>query len=918
MNFKSTALLFGLVLGMLWLFGLMLDYRRITQDVTYVVPSLHDSADLDIVSVKMVQKEKDQKPQEYVFTKEKDTWKLEQPPLKPKIKVENFKVDQIIRQIKDVRKDDEADVTNDLATYGLDHPSLTVTLRGAEKKGDKEAVKEWQFFVGNTSPDKTFVYVNSSDKPNKVMGARRSTLDSVLFKDVAALRSKSLLDAPESSVRYIDVKGEPGELELKKTEEGTWQFLKPNYGVADFEGKTPPASPLAAVPPKQEGGIKGLLGAINAIRVGGEGDFEPLKDSPLSSYGLEEGKEWLRIQLGTGGIKKEELTKETLLVGQKVSSRSQQYYARMANDDGVVKIDAKLLEPILKVLDKPGQLRSRDLIPIDTKDVDAVDIRHGKELKEVLKLRHPEGKDWKLYVGKESHKADEKGMKSLLETLRGKGEIREFFDESEADAKKKDAERGLDQPTADVSLWSGGIDKKEDKGDKDEKKEKKEKDKEDAKEKDRKADDAEPSLRKDAKPAVTLTFGKTEKDLVYVKRETKEGIVSRLAVPKSILEKALPAEGPLAFFDTALPQFDLDQVTQLEIDKGSDKLVVQKGHGDQAERWLLKDRKDYAGRNFADTPQVTAILQNLGNLHVQKWISKLDPKEDLDKFGLKKPAITVTVMVTKDKLPAAAVASMMALAGPPVPGRPVLAAVSLLAGKAADKGEAVVFKFGKETKEKDTPAVYALRSEVHYLFQVAPDLLKTLREADLRDRSWLTLMQPCLDAGLLGTLAGPQGPGQLVAASPLLTGSVLSFDAAKVKEIKLAVRTKVELRHLAFQRAKDKTWEDKSGLQEFTLEQKKVNQLVTWLADLRAERFIFLTPGPREEQKLTAKDAAVKIDLVFEDGKTVTFTAGAPHDKSFYASTSAWPNAVFLVPQTRIEPLQEGAGYFGKARVAAR
>src|SRR5262249_28790946 len=178
---------------------------------------------------------------------------------------------------------------------------------------------------------------------------------------------------------------------------------------------------------------------------------------------------------------------------------------------------------------------------------------------------------------------------------------KEFVDEPDDEAKKKDAERGLDQPQAEVVLYKGGLEKEETKDDdakgKKDKKDKKDKDKK-AKENDKgkkeKKKDEEPKLKKDAKPIVTLTFGKTDKDMVYVKRVTQDGLVSRFAVPKSIIEKVLPAEGVLAFFDTALPSFELANVTGLEVDKDGDKIVVEKGHGEQSSRWLLKDRKDYA------------------------------------------------------------------------------------------------------------------------------------------------------------------------------------------------------------------------------------------------------------------------------------------------------------------------------------
>src|SRR5262249_11228819 len=150
--------------------------------------------------------------------------------------------------------------------------------------------------------------------------------------------------------------------------------------------------------------------------------------------------------------------------------------------------------------------------------------------------------------------------------------------------------------------------------------------------------------------------------------------------------------------------------------------------------------------------------------------------------------------------------------------------------------------------DKDTQVNYALSNKNDYLFQVPAGLVKLLKDTDLRDRSWLTLFQPVLDAGMVGT-----GPQMLLAAAPILSRQVLTFDVAKVRAVKLTVLTKVEERTMSFAHSKkdDKSWEDNSGLQKFNLDPEKVNELVKWLADLKAERFISLTGGPRAEQKLT-------------------------------------------------------------------
>src|SRR5262249_5651243 len=157
MNFKSTALLFGLLLGMLWLFGLMLSTRKASQDEGFVLPSMRGaSLDLTVDFVKILRRGKD--AIELEFTREKDNWKMQQPPLKPVIRAEAFKVNQLVNQIKEARKDDEADPSNDFAAYELakDQPNIIVTLRGRIEEGKdlgpgqakKSKTKEWPIYGG--------------------------------------------------------------------------------------------------------------------------------------------------------------------------------------------------------------------------------------------------------------------------------------------------------------------------------------------------------------------------------------------------------------------------------------------------------------------------------------------------------------------------------------------------------------------------------------------------------------------------------------------------------------------------------------------------------------------------------------------------------------------------------------------------
>lgn len=940
MNFKSTALLFGLLLAMLWTFGVMLAVKRGSVDDNAVLPSLQGDPDVVIDSV-IITRDKDKKSEKIVFTKDKDNWRMQQPPLATSVRVESFKVTQIVNQVKDARRDDEADTTSNLSFYDLDRPSVVITLKGhSEKRKDDEKVKgpekEWKLNIGKDQGG--FVYVTSSDRPSKVAAIKKSSLDSVFFADTSSLRPKNLLDVIDSTARLIDIKqsksdaGPAKELEFRKNDDGTWRFVKPNFGLADSEGPKAPENKLAVTPPpKQEGGVKGLLNAISGIRVGSDVDFVPLSDAALASYGLEDGKESLRIVVSSGGDKKdkkddakkddalEDSSKDALLIGFKVQGKDQ-YYARLSTDPGVVKIDAKLLEPILAALKDPGKLRSRDLIPAETKNVDAIDLRQGKDLNVLVKLRRPDEKAWQVYFGSEAKKADDRAVQSLIETLQARREVKDFLDIPEADAKKKDADLGFTPPTAEIVLYSDGIEKpKDDKKDDKDKEEKKKEDKKDEKK------DQEPKLKKDAKPLVTLVFGKAEGDLIYVKRTTQDGGVARMQVTKSVFDKAFPAQGAIAFLDSSLPVIDDNKITGLELERGKDKYVVMKGRGEQSDRWLLKDIKDYAGKNFADTPQMNTILSLVGNLRAQKWVDKLDPKADLDKYGLAKPDVTVTVNVGKDQFTPSAIAGIVGLFATGTADGAVVGIAALQAASDKDKGDTVTFKFGSEVKEKEkdkeTTVVYATRSGTDLLFQVSPAVVKVLKDADLRDRSWLSMLQPILDASLVGMAAAPEGLGPLWLGKPLTTGRVISsLDPTRVYEIKLAIRSRYELRSLAFRwNVKDKTWEDRSGLLEFTADADKIKQFLEWISELNAERFIFLSGGAQEEQKLSAKDATLKIDIAQDNGKTLTLTVGAPNDgRGYFATTSAWPEVVFQLPATRIEPILDGAAYFAKPRVAAR
>ena len=239
-----------------------------------------------------------------------------------------------------------------------------------------------------------------------------------------------------------------------------------------------------------------------------------------------------------------------------------------------------------------------------------------------------------------------------------------------------------------------------------------------------------------------------------------------------------------------------------------------------------------------------------------------------------------------------------------------------MAHRETDKGETITLEIGKETdNDKDKPAMFAKHSGTKMLFLVPSQMVSVIKRADLYDRMGMFYAQPQMEA-LYKASASLNAINALLFASPHFSGIVHQFEADKVKEARLEVRTPFELRSFHFVRdAKDKTWSDKSNLREFQLDSDKVNAMLKEIAKLRTNRFAAYTGGPRAEHKLTPKEATVKLDMVMDDGKTITLVVGAAFPgQGYFANSSVWPETVFFVPGTLVDPLLNGVRNFAKER----
>jgi hypothetical protein len=913
MNFRTTTLLFGLVLAVLWTFGLMLAWRQSALDLGYVFPKLVKGAKADITYVSIAKEGK-----EYIFTKTKDGWRLQIPPHKDEIRADAGKVDSLIEEVRSARhSNDETNVNRVLSEYKLDSPVMTVTLKSADGAESK-------LFVGRDSEDKLFTFVNSTERSRDVLAVKHDSISNI-FSDVNDFRVRRLLEASELSTRRIALEenrgGKVSDLILDKYKDKYWRIEKPPLGPADFDAASP-ASP-AKTEPKTEQGVRALLTSLTTLRAE---DFEPIGGTTL-----DEKKALLRIEVdfdaGTAGAFKKDkdqdkksLTKEVLLIGDKVAGKTGDgdlYYARLANDNSVVKVSAAALEPVFAALKDPKSLRSHDIALFETDEVDAVEIFKGKDFAKLFKRDGA----WTVFSPDDAPRiASTTAVPSLLTAIQGKRAIgdKDFENPDSAEKlKEMEAKFAPDKLEAKVLVWADSLkpaEKKDEK--KDEKAEKAKDEKKDAKKEEKKEDKTPPSVKEGAKPVVTLLVVRQSKDKVLVKREMADTESLFFTLSTTAFDKIVPPEMALAFFDTKVPTFPVDEAFKLQLARGHAKdretFVVEKNQppakkdeaksdskdakGDKKDdakkddkeksdkkdnakddKATAKDKKDgdkkadakeetkdekagdwklveppTVGKTKVEDSEVTGVLGALSSLHAERWVRKIG-KDGLAEYGLDAPNVVATVSYKK---------------------------------KEGDKEETKTFtvKFGNASRrESDKKGVYAIVDGTDFVFVADQGLDKSLKDAEFRDRQ------------------------------------VMKFDATSVAQVSVWIRSKDDkvTQTPVFAREGDKDWEVKSAGISLNLDGKRVDQLVGLLSDLRCVRYLSVkAPGP-DEYRLKGASVPLKVEITMKDGKTKhVLTVGAPSEKDgpYYATSSELPDMVFLLPQATVlkELFDQNLGWFTK------
>src|SRR5690349_9828033 len=132
MNLRTTTFLFALLLATLWVFGLMVQYKRGAGEESALSPSF-SAIDAGKFNDIVIEKNKEKDTSKVEFKESGDNWY--QVADGKKARVEAFRIRaNIIDQLKNARHDETIlDTNKSLKTLGLDPPQMTIKIQGEYK-----------------------------------------------------------------------------------------------------------------------------------------------------------------------------------------------------------------------------------------------------------------------------------------------------------------------------------------------------------------------------------------------------------------------------------------------------------------------------------------------------------------------------------------------------------------------------------------------------------------------------------------------------------------------------------------------------------------------------------------------------------------------------------------------------------------
>lgn len=259
------------------------------------------------------------------------------------------------------------DRSQDLSKYGLNKPSLIVTVK--EKSGKTDQIE-----FGDDVPAGSLVYARADSSPKiyTVSSSVKSSFD----KSVNDLRDKRLLTFNSNQVTRIELASAKSDMEFGKNNQNDWQILKPKpYRADSFQ-------------------VEELLRKLGDAKMDLSGSAEDAKkvDTAYTS-GQPVGTAKVSDASGT----------QTL----DIHKNKDDYYATSSVVKGAYKISADVGKEVDKPLD---DFRNKKIFDFGFSDPTKLEVQQG----DVSKLYQKSGQDWKL----NGKVMDASSIQSFIDKLR--------------------------------------------------------------------------------------------------------------------------------------------------------------------------------------------------------------------------------------------------------------------------------------------------------------------------------------------------------------------------------------------------------------------------------------------------------------------------------------------------------------------
>lgn len=643
MNPRTTYILGSIFLAMLVLVGLAVFWGPAASDQgRHVFPGWHGATSVEanpadsVVRLRIERTEPVAETLEFVRQGTGGTWKLEAPFA---TSADNFAVGALVRALVEARRDGDRDVTGSFSSLGLDQPVATVTL--TDSSNVARTLKVGKTLPGATTPQ---TVVESSDRAGKPMiVSRRDIAD--LFKALSALRDKALVAATESDIDSFELsEGKRGPVALRK-KDGRWRYTLPDLGPAEGGDAGAQAQPGSSAD------VGSLLRDLVALRLeqvgeraGDRNDFVADNVTDLASHGLDATKNRvLKIKVDRaetvkveGGASEASVKVVTLLIGldkrAEIKPEGKEgptaqwvgYPATIEGSGSVVRVPARPVEALLKLLETPDLVRDRALVRLSG-EPDVIEIRNGLGSFELIKPAA--GGAWQLWKLNATAPlaADTTVVATFLEAFR-----KERISFVEGDPKVKEKELDLDRaPDKQVSVTFrlGGV-------------------LQDAAAKPDEGKESTPKKPriKEARPDAVIVFGKRMGEEVATRRMWGDD-VALVKAGKPLLD--ITEQGTLAYLEKRLPSLASSadiagEATGLTVAQNDVSVEVTREAKDKPWAFSLPaDRKAMP----VSPEAVKATLSGLISLPVRRWIAETPSAAQLDQYGLSKPKLVVTALL---------------------------------------------------------------------------------------------------------------------------------------------------------------------------------------------------------------------------------------------------------------------------------